>query len=489
MTQAPANLPVQPPADAPRPDAVPLCVDLDGTLVSTDLLFESLLAVARTRLLTLLLVPLWLLKGVTRLKSELARRTSIDPSLLPYRQEVLDWLVREKAAGRRLLLVTGSHERLARAVADHVQLFDEVVATTDELNLVREAKRDALNARLGEGRYDYAGDAQADLPVWAAARQAVVVDAKAPVEQAARSRGNVVRSFPRAGARLATFARAIRTHQWAKNVLLFVPLLTAHRFDLATALQTAAGALAFSLCASSVYVANDLMDLESDRRHRSKRTRPFASGALPLSLGMVASPLLLLAGATLALALSFDFALVLALYLAVTTLYTFVLKRLAIVDVVSLAALYSLRIFAGGQLADVPVSDWLIAFSMFFFLSLALVKRAAELLVSRDASTTTLHGRGYAVDDLPVVTQLGVGAGHLSVLVFAVYIQSDTVRELYRHPWALWFVCPLIFLWLARVWLLVGRGQMHDDPVVFAVRDRSSYAIGLVAAATLLLAH
>lgn len=489
MPHAPANLPVEPPVEAPRPDQVPLCVDLDGTLVSTDLLFESLVALARTNVWALLLVPFWLAKGVTRLKSELARRTRLDPALLPYRQDVIDWLVRERADGRRLLLVTGSHERLAHAVADQVQLFDEVLATTDEVNLVRAAKRDALTSHLGVGRFDYAGDARADLPVWSAARQAVVVAAAASVEEEARRHGNVVRSFPPPAGRLTTFLRAIRVHQWAKNVLLFVPLLTAHRFDVPTALKTAIGALAFSLCASAVYLANDLLDLDSDRRHRTKKARPLAAGALPLWQALVASPLLLLAGAALALALSFDFALVLALYLVVTTLYTFLLKRFAVVDVVCLAALYSLRIFAGGQLVDVPVSDWLIAFSMFFFLSLALVKRVAELLVSKDGGEGTLPGRGYSVADLPVVMQLGVGAGHLSVLVFAVYIQSDTVRELYRHPWALWFVCPLIFLWLGRVWLLVGRGLMHDDPVVFAVRDRASYAVALIGAATLWLAH
>lgn len=488
MTPASASpSPVEEPVAAPG--TAPLCVDLDGTLLKSDLLFESLLALARTRFLSLLLVPFWCLKGRLRLKNELVKRVTPDVTLLPYRQEVLDWLGREKTAGRKLVLVTGTHERLARAVAEHLGLFDEVIATTATLNLVRSAKRDALVQRFGDG-YDYAGDSKVDLPVWASARQAIVVAARPAVERAARAHGNVTRSIPHPGTGVGTVVRAVRTHQWAKNVLLFVPLLTAHRFDLHSAFVTALGAFAFSLCASAVYVANDLIDLESDRRHHSKRNRPFASGALPISLGLGLGAVMLVSGIALAVTVSVDFALVLGLYLVVTSTYTFALKKIAVVDVLCLAALYSLRIFAGGTLVGLPVSDWLIAFSMFFFLSLALVKRAAELWVSvQGGATTPLPGRGYATGDLPIVTQMGVGAGHLSVLVFAVYIQSDTVRELYAHPWALWFVCPLIFLWLGRVWLLAGRGHMHDDPVVFAVRDQASYAIGVLAAATLWLAH
>lgn len=286
----------------------------------------------------------------------------------------------------------------------------------------------------------------------------------------------------------ATLVRTVRAHQWVKNGLLFVPLLTAHKLEPTALLRAGIGALAFSLCASSVYVLNDLMDLQSDRRHRTKRHRPLASGAMPLSLGLALIPLLLVAGLGTALLLSPTFAAVLGLYLVITTAYTFALKREPIIDVLCLAGLYSLRIFAGGATVGVPVSDWLIAFSMFFFLSLALVKRAAELRQAAPHAGGTLHGRGYSANDLGAVTQVGVASGQLSVLVFAVYVQSDTVRSLYTHPWALWFVCPLIFYWLGRVWLLVGRDEMHDDPVVFALRDRNSYLVGALAALALTLA-
>lgn len=468
-------------------DQVPLCVDLDGTVLKTDLLLESLLALARSQFWALFLVPFWWMHGKARLKDELARRVLPDPSTLPYRQDVLDWLGGEKTGGRRLILVTGSHERLAQSVADHLGLFDEVIATTSTHNLVGTSKRDLLVERLGSQEFDYAGDAQVDLPVWAVARSAIVVAASSSVERAARAHGNVSQTFARAPVKMRTIVKAIRSHQWAKNALLFVPLLTAHHVDFESVSRTFVGFIAFSLCASAVYLANDLMDLDSDRRHRSKRDRPFASGALPLQFGAVLIPLLFVASLVLAVTVSTGFVLILGLYLLLTTTYTFALKRIAIVDVLCLATLYSLRIFAGGTAANVPVSDWLIAFSMFFFLSLALVKRAAELKGSETVGA--LHGRGYAADDLSIVTQMGVGAGHLSVLVFAVYIQSDTVRALYSEPWALWFICPLIFLWLGRVWLLTSRGQMHDDPVVFAIRDGASYAVVLATAATLWLAH
>lgn len=487
MKQASPSRPLDP-TTASHP--VALCVDLDGTLLKSDLLVESLLALARLRFWALLLVPFWWMRGKLKLKDELARRVVPDPSTLPYRRDVLDWLSTEKIAGRRLVLVTGSHERLAQAVADHLGLFDEVIATTPTHNLVGAAKRDRLVERLGSGHFDYAGDALVDLPVWAEARHAIVVAAAPSVERAARAHGNVSRTFPRTPIKARAVIKAIRSHQWAKNALLFVPLLTAHHVDFESISRAFVGFVSFSLCASAVYLVNDLLDLDSDRRHRSKRDRPFAAGTLPLWFGAVLAPLLFVASLALALTVSRGFVLILALYLVVTTAYTLGLKRVAIVDVLCLATLYSLRIFAGGTAANVPVSDWLIAFSMFFFLSLALVKRATELQATEPTNVSdTLHGRGYAVDDLSIVTQMGVGAGHLSVLVFAVYIQSDTVRSLYAAPWALWFICPLIFLWLGRVWLLTSRGQMHDDPVVFAIKEPASYAVVLAMAAILFLAH
>lgn len=285
---------------------------------------------------------------------------------------------------------------------------------------------------------------------------------------------------------LRDVARALRVHQWLKNLLLFVPLLTAHRIgDVDLLVRTALGFLAFGLVASSVYVANDLLDLDSDRRHPRKRRRPFASGRLPIGVGLAAIPLLLAAGFGLAGWLSAPFTLVLAGYLAVTTAYTFRLKQIVLVDVLCLAGLYVVRIFAGAAVTGIAVSNWLLAFSAFAFLSLALVKRVSELKVVEQQSGDALRGRGYTVADLPVVSQIGVASGQLAVVVLALYVHSPDVAALYAHPMRLWFVCALVFFWTSRVWLLAGRGQMHDDPVVFAARDPASYALFALTAALL----
>jgi 4-hydroxybenzoate polyprenyltransferase len=285
-------------------------------------------------------------------------------------------------------------------------------------------------------------------------------------------------------------ARALRLHQWLKNLLLFVPLLTAHRIADASLLgRTALAFLAFGMTASSVYMANDLLDLDSDRRHPRKRLRPFASGRLPLAVGLAGIPLLLTAGFTLATVLSPAFALVLAGYFVVTTAYTFRLKQLALLDVICLAGLYVLRIFAGAAVTQITVSNWLLAFSAFAFLSLALVKRVSELKVVEQAAGDALRGRGYTLADLPIVSQMGVSSGQLAVVVLALYVHSGDVAGLYLHPMRLWFVCGLVFFWMSRVWLLAGRGQMHDDPVVFAARDPTSYVLFALTAAVLLWAR
>lgn len=483
--RAPAAAPLLPstPVNAP-----PLCVDLDGTLVSTDLLYESMLALLRQNLLYALLLPVWWMSGKARLKDEIARRVTLDASTLPYREEVVAWLQQERESGRRLVLATASNHRLAQAVADHLGLFDEVLASSAKVNLIRGNKRDELLRRYGT--YDYIGDSMQDILVWASAREAIVVGRSASIDRHLGERAATVRRFEAERPSAKTWLKALRLHQWVKNVLVFVPLLTAHRLGDGLLLAEAFGAfVAFGLCASAVYVANDLYDLDNDRRHRTKRARPFAAGKLPILRGLQAIPLLLVASFALATWLSPSFALVLATYFVVTNAYTFWLKREALVDVLCLATLYTLRIFAGATSTGVPVSQWLLAFSMFVFLSLALVKRVSELKGAQPETGGRLHGRGYEAGDLSLASQLGVTSGHLSVLVFALYIQGDTTRQLYRHPELLWLVCPLIFFWLSRVWLLTHRGQMHDDPVVFALRDRTSYLVGAVAAGLLLWAR
>ena len=466
-------------------DATPICVDLDGSLVCSDTLVELVLALLREQPLYVFVLPLWLLYGKSRFKDEIARRVALDARVLPYNAELLDWLRRARAEGRPIWLCTAAHERVAHSVAEHLDLFDGVIATSAADNLSGRRKTERLVELFGAQRYDYVGNARVDLPVWSSARCAIVADAQRAFADRVSRVTRVEQVFPRAPRDARLFLRAIRVHQWLKNLLVFVPLGAAHLVGDGRAVAAAILAfVAFSLCASGVYLINDLLDLESDRRHPRKRERPFASGRLPLVHGAVMALVLLVAAAALSLAFSPQLALVLAVYFAATMLYSLRAKRIVMVDVVLLSALYTLRIIAGTVAIGVPLSFWLLAFSMFLFLSLALVKRHAELLVLADA----LPGRGYRREDTPVVMGFGAASGFASVLVLALYINSPQSAALYERPEVIWLLCPLLMYWIMRMWLKAHRGEMHDDPVVFAVTDRVSLFAGALGALIVLFA-
>lgn len=470
----------------------PLCVDLDGTLVKTDLLLESAIALLKANPLYLFLFPVWLLQGKAHLKRQIAERARLNAECLPYHAEFLAFLREQHRTGRRLVLASASDERLAMQVARHLGLFGEVIASDGVNNLSGQRKCEALRTRFGAAGFAYAGNGKVDLPVWAGAGGCVVVNASPRLAARASRTAPPLRVFARdagAGARVRAFLEAIRVHQWVKNLLVFVPLLTAHQLADVVVLSSAALAfVAFSLCSSSVYLLNDLLDLEADRQHPTKRNRPFASGELSLLTGMVAIPLLLLASIGLALLLPADFLLALLAYFALTLAYSFHLKQVVLLDVVVLAILYTTRIIAGAVAIAVPVSPWLLAFSMFLFLSLALVKRFAELRALRVANKQNAKGRGYSAGDLEQLASLGAASGYVSVMVLALYINSHEVTVLYKNPAALWLICPVILYWVSRVWLLAHRGQMHQDPIVFAIKDRGSYAVAAFIGAAMLLA-
>lgn len=468
-------------ATTTAPAPLPLAVDMDGTLLLSDTLHESLLALLRANPLYLFVLPFWLLRGKAHFKREVARRIVPAPASYAFNEPFLAWL-RTQHGHRPLVLCTAADARVARAVADHVGVFDAVLSSDGRDNLAGGAKAMALVERFGAKGFDYAANAAIDVPAWAQARHAVVVNAPPSVERAAADVGTVGRTFPRNPASPVTLLRALRPHQWAKNLLVFVPVLTAHlAFEPVALVQASLAFAAFCLCASSVYVVNDLLDLPSDRAHPRKRQRPFASGALPVVHGMVAAPLLAVAAFAIATALPVRFVIVLAAYLALTFAYSLWLKRVELLDVVVLASLYTGRIIAGAVAIAVPLSFWLLAFSMFLFLSLALVKRHAELALVREHGHAAAAGRGYRVDDLPLLATLGGASGYLSVLVLALYINSRDSAALYGEPQLLWLLCPLLLYWISRVWLLTMRGRMHHDPVVFALRDRASLLVGTLA--------
>ncbi|QCG90001.1 UbiA family prenyltransferase [Azospirillum sp. TSH100] len=475
-----------PPAAGEEP---PLFVDLDGTLLKTDLLYESLFGLIKARPWAALLVPVWLAGGKARLKAELARRVEIDPAGLVYNPAVLQRLEAERRRGRRLVLATAAHHRYADAIALHLGLFDQVLASSDGLNLKSEQKLAAIRAQVPSGIFDYIGNDEADYAVWRAARRGIAVDASAAVVRHAASLCPLETIATPRRPRLLLILKALRLHQWLKNLLVFVPLLAGQKLgEVGPTLQAAAAFLAFGLCASSIYVLNDLLDLAADRRHPRKCRRPFAAGDLPLDLGPSLIPGLLLASLVLSLlALPPLFLAALATYAASSLFYNLFAKNRVIWDVMLLAGLYSLRVLGGATATAIVPSFWLLAFSMFLFLSLAMVKRYSEMDSMAKLGLGQAEGRGYVTADMPVLQSIGVSAGFLSVLVMALYINSPEVGRVYDQPQALWIICPLLLFWIGRVWLQTHRGLMHDDPVVFAARDKWSLAIGLVCGVALIL--
>ena len=464
----------------------PLVVDLDGTLILTDTLHESVVRALRARPLSMLQIPLWLARGKAALKQRLAALTDFDAASLPYNQPLLDWLRAEHARGRQLILCTAADTSMAHAVAEHIGIFDEIMASDGHHNLSAENKGAALEARFGRAGFDYAGNSSADLPVWRRARHAIVVNASASVEHKARAVAKVEHVFAVNSVGLADIGRVLRLHQWTKNLLLFITPMAAHivpDVDMASALILAF--LAFCFCASAVYVANDLFDLDSDRLHPRKKFRPFASGRASVRLGVVLIPVLLSLAVLLALQAGANFTAWLAFYFVLTCAYSWGLKRLIIADCLVLAMLYSVRIIAGAAAADIPMSFWLLAFSVFLFLSLAFVKRYAELIVQAQMGREKAHGRGYLTTDAPLVQSLGLSAGYAAVLVLAFYLNSDTVVKLYRSPEFMWASVPVMLFWISWVWMKAHRGQMHDDPLLFALRDKASLIAGVAFAAVL----
>lgn len=460
-----------------------LVVDLDGTLLRSDLLIESTLSFVREHPLAVFKPLYWLTRGKAHLKQEIAARSDIDVAVLPYEPAVLEQVREARAQGRKTVLATASDQALAQRVAGHLQLFDEVLASDGHTNLSRTRKRDALVRAYGEKGFDYLGNAHDDLVVWRAARDAWLVNPLPGVRQRAERDAsiNVAGELHAYASRWRAWLHALRVHQWLKNLLIFVPLLTAHKLtDLVLVQHALLAFLFYGLCASSVYLLNDLLDLNDDRHHPRKRQRPFASGALSPLHGLVATPLLLVSAFAGALwLLPWHFAAVMAGYYVITLAYSLALKRLMTIDVVTLALLYTLRIIAGGAATGVHLTFWILAFSMFIFLSLALIKRYAELFDAREAGNTgKSRGRGYYPSDLPMLASLGAAAGYLAVMILALYIYDQTTVALYRHPEVIWLACPLLLLWITRAWMLAHRGEMHDDPVVFAVRDRFSLVIG-----------
>ena len=458
-----------------------LCVDLDGTLIQSNLLWECILALMKSNPVTLLLLPLWLIKGRAFVKHQIAHRVVLDPSRLPYRQQVIELLQQERRAGRRIALVTAADVDLAQSISDHLGLFDEVHASDGRRNLKGATKAAFLATQFSATGFDYVGDSAADLKVWRLARAAYVVGTDDRARQAA-ALTTVKAVFADSQPSLRSWVSALRGHHWAKNLLLFLPLVLSHNLSTNPALRTAVGFVLYGFCASGLYILNDLLDLHSDRGHPWKKERPFAAGQIPISEGVFVSLALLGSALGLGFLLNFRFGLALVGYAALTMFYSLYLKKVALLDVFVLSSFYSFRILAGSLISATPLSQWFLAFSMFFFLSLAMAKRYSELLHATDLVASGNSGRGYHVHDREMLLSFGVGSSFASVVILSLYVQSQDVRVLYSSPEWLLLLCPIVLYWLGRTWLLAHRGELKEDPVTLAIRDRVSYAVAAAAA-------
>lgn len=459
--------------------ATPLVVDLDGTLLKSDVLVESAIQLLRRNLLLFLRMLFWAVKGKAYLKEQVAHRVQVGTLSIPYHSTFLSFLKTEAQRGRPIFLATASNARAAAAIAERLGIFHEVLASDARLNLAGTAKLDAILTVTRGLPFDYAGNSRTDLPIWRRSRYAILVNPGLGVERAARRCSDVAAVFDDRSPSLSSYPRAIRIHQWLKNLLIGVPLLTSHSWSNSAAVITLALAfVSFGLGASATYLLNDLLDLPADRQHPRKSHRALASGDMPVmtALGLMIG--LFSAGIALAAAVSLDFLLVLLLYIGLTISYSISLKTFVIVDVITLASLYTLRIVAGTAAIGVALSSWLLAFSMFLFLSLALVKRCSELRSMEQLGLKLASGRrDYRVSDISILGSMGIAAGYVAVLVLALFVESPHSLTYYAHPERLWLLCPPMAYWISTLWVKTSRGEMHDDPLVYSVRDKVTWLI------------
>lgn len=459
-----------------------VCADVDGSLLATDLLYESLLYAIKQDVWVVFSLPFWLVKGRAYLKQKLSERSSgLDVTLLPLNPSVVDYLQRSAESGKRVVLASASDAALVRRLAARLDFVSDTIGSNGAQNLKGREKAKAINAAFGDASWEYIGDSRADFEVWREAAHVVCVSAGPRFSRQVSQRFPDVTVLSKEKCTLKVFLRALRVHQWLKNLLVLAPIVLAHRwFDIHGWILALGAGLSFSLCASGVYLLNDLLDLESDRNHPRKRKRPCAAGTFPLSTALSLVPVLTVMAFALALVVRMEFAVVLGLYLILTTAYSYRLKSLALVDIIMLAMLYTIRIVGGGVAAGVVVSQWLLGLSMFLFFSLACIKRFSELLVLQQRKEMRTWGRGYSVGDIEQVSSFGTASGYIAVLVLALYVSSKEVMELYATPSIIWMACPLLLYWISRIWLLARRGLVHDDPLVFALQDKVTYAVAVI---------
>jgi len=471
-------------------EQIPLCIDLDGSLLNSDLFYESILLLIRKNPIFIFYLPIWLMVGGKGyLKEQIAMRVQIDIDSLPFNAELIEFLFQKHKSGRHLVLATGSNIRFAREIADYLGFFDDVIASTGDLNLTGKKKLAVLNERYGMRGFDYVGNSSEDLIIFKQARKSILVNMSSYLLSKAKNTSNVSEIFPPAKKKIRLIIKSMRIHQWAKNFLIFVPLLTSHTFTNSNHIfSTFFSFVIFCFCSSSIYIINDLFDLKVDRKHPNKKKRPFASGELSIQFGLGVFLLLLIISVSITYFIQQNLLAVLFFYICLTLAYSFYLKKIMLLDAIILAILYTTRVIAGHVSTNLHFSIWLLAFSFFLFFGLALLKRFCELknlcLIQKEPE----NDRGYLLSDLQEINILGVCSCFLSILVFIMYISSKEVIILYNYPQVLWLICPILLFWVNRVWLLANRGLVDEDPIIFALKDKASWFMGGLVGIVMLLA-
>jgi 4-hydroxybenzoate polyprenyltransferase len=464
--------------------SIPLVTDLDGSLIKIDSIFESTILCIKSNIFNIFLIPFLILKGKNHFKNFVTDHSALDPSLFPYNPEVINLLKENKAKGRRIVLSTATTENIAKSVSEHLNIFDKVIFSSRDHNNRANNKAQKLEELYGLKGYDYIGDSIADLPIFESCRKYYLINAPISLKNKAYKLNQnliIINSDEKQNS-FANIVKELRIYQWIKNILIFLPFLLAHDLqNFNSIFNNIIGFVSFSFIASFVYIINDLMDLDSDRKHDKKKNRPLASGNLNPILAFNVSLALFIIGWVLSLCfLPEKFSLLLLIYFLLTTLYSFYLKKIILIDIIVLSLLYTIRLIAGGITSNVEISKWLIAFSVFLFLSLAVIKRYQELYSLRNSKISKTEGRGYQTNDLSFLLSLGITSGYLSTLVFMLYIFSPEITRLYSKPELLLPVGLVLLLWISRMWLLTFRGEMHNDPIVFTAKDKLSYLMGLL---------
>jgi len=467
----------------------PLYIDMDGSLLRGDSLHEACIRLLRHPH-KFISIGLALLRGKAAFKQAVMEAADLSASALPYRDDLIDWLRIQKASGRKLILATGADREIAQRVATHLNLFDEVLASDGKTNLTGAHKLSAIQKNSGGQKFSYAGDGSIDVIIWNECATVVLVGSGVRYEKQIKPTVSIEQCFPEDKNNFGKILRLLRPHQWAKNLLVFLPAAAAHQLGNADIIKSELALFAaFSLCASGVYAANDLLDLASDRQHSHKCNRPLASGEVSIPLGLFLAAILPVIGLAVAwAAIGVSAAAMIGAYWLITTYYSFSGKRVPLLDVFLLAGLYTFRAAAGALPLSSGMSEWMAAFLLFLFFSLACLKRFSELLNLSEVQNTKIAGRGYVYEDHKLMALLGVGSAFAATIVVCLYAASPAVVTLYPRPFYLMTIAPLVLFGLARFWLQAWRGEIHNDPVVHALKDWNSYLLLALCALSMAIA-